>query len=328
MRLIHTFINMRVYFTSARSAALKLNGIFLGFIGSFEKFADLSAEDRIFAEILPESADYYPVSCVLDEKFFQSPPDFCDVYVFEGGAAVQITSFPARARELKVLRQERFGDALATLYCDGELKLSVERGNKFTLAVLPEEFSEGELSLHAIRTDNFIVATAAAGGQTELIVFSQSPEKVFANRVAAYSFSDCLYTEIAYNDPAKHVAKTQWDWTGEAFTMRSYSVLAQRKYLSEDINEALIPLLFFNEILVRGDPAQYLGEALKPRTGELGDYLGAFAGVCAPPELFYLTHPGKNAAGLIYPRAANLFEVKFFEVSLQNNAIVNIAPVE
>ena len=92
---------------SAKSAALKLNGIFLGFIGNFEKFTDLSPADRIFAEILPESGDFYPLSCVLDENFFKAPPDFCDVYVFEGGAIVQVTAFPARARELKVLRQER-----------------------------------------------------------------------------------------------------------------------------------------------------------------------------------------------------------------------------
>ena len=53
---------MRVYFMSAKSAALKLNGIFLGFIGNFEKFTDLSPADRIFAEILPESGDFYPLS--------------------------------------------------------------------------------------------------------------------------------------------------------------------------------------------------------------------------------------------------------------------------
>jgi|GEM_PF-1926993 hypothetical protein len=313
---------------SAKSAALKLNGIFLGFIGNFEKFTDLSPADRIFAEILPESGDFYPLSCVLDENFFKAPPDFCDVYVFEGGAIVQVTAFPARARELKVLRQERMDDALLTLYSEGDLKLSVERQNKFALTVLPREFEDCELSSQKLGGEVFFCASAPADGETELIVFSGTPEKTFVSRVLEYSFTDCLKTKIAYHDPAGHVAETEWAFSNGAFVMRRYSVTAQKTFDLAETNPALVPLLFFNEVLVRGDPSQYLGDALKPRAAELADYLGAFAGVSAPPELFDLQHPGKNAAGLVYPRSANLFEVRFFEVQMQGGLISNICPVE
>ena len=37
---------MRVYFLSSQNAALKLNGIFLGFVSNFEKFIDLSLEEK------------------------------------------------------------------------------------------------------------------------------------------------------------------------------------------------------------------------------------------------------------------------------------------
>lgn len=214
---------------SAKSAALKLNGIFLGFIGNFEKFTDLSPADRIFAEILPESGDFYPLSCVLDENFFKAPPDFCDVYMFEGGAIVQVTAFPARARELKVLRQERMDDALLTLYSEGDLKLSVERQNKFALTVLPREFEDCELSSQKLGGEVFFCASAPADGETELIVFSGTPEKTFVSRVLEYSFTDCLKTKIAYHDPAGHVAETEWAFSNGAFVMRRYSVTAQKR---------------------------------------------------------------------------------------------------
>lgn len=319
---------MRVYFTSARNAALKLNGIFMGFIGSFEKFADLNPKERIFAEILPENGDYYPLSCVLDENFFEQPPDFCDVYTFDGGAVIHVTAFPCRARELKVLKQTRFQDILVTLYTDGAPKLSVERKNNFSQATLPVEFAECEIASHTLNGNTLITASAAAGAEQDLIIFSDTPEKVYSGRVIDFSITDCLHTKITYNDPAKHEAEIQWTWTENSFSLKSYTVNATKQFDLSQTQPPLIPLLFFNEILVRGEPQIYLGDALKARTNELDGYLGNFAGVMSPPELFYSNYPHKLAAGLVYPRAANLFEVRFFEVKLENNLIANISPVE
>ena len=314
---------------SAQNAALKLNGIFLGFINSFERFTDLSVDDRIFAEILPESGNHYPVACVLDENFFQNPPDFCDVTNFEGGSIVRFTSFPARTRELKVLRQQRFDDLLFTLYSDGELKLSVDGKENFTQTALPAEFADCEFARHTLRGHHFISVGAPTDRDTELLLFSETGEKVFANRVRAFSFSDTLHTTIAYADPARHTAETDWHWDGARFSMQKYSVSAQKEFVPENTPPALIPLLFFHEILVCGEPERYLCEELKPRVHELSDYLGRFVGVAAPPELFTLRHPDTIAAGLVYPKAANRFELRFFATPLQpqTNRITNLTPI-
>ena len=48
--------------------------------------------------------------------------------------------------------------------------------------------------------------------------------------------------------------------------------------------------------------------------------------VTVPTEKFYAEHGDVRAAGLVYPKAENLFEVKYFAVDLENGKITNIYP--
>ena len=57
-------------------------------------------------------------------------------------------------------------DALLTLYSEGDLKLSVERQNKFALTVLPREFEDCELSSQKLGGEVFFCASAPADGET------------------------------------------------------------------------------------------------------------------------------------------------------------------
>ena len=81
-------------------------------------------------------------------------------------------------------------------------------------------------------------------------------------------------------------------------------------------------------MLTRGDFAKYLDDGLKQKAGDLKSYLGEFVSVTVPPEKFYLTHGDVAAAGLVYPKSKNLFEVKYFAVQLNGGKISNIFPVE
>ena len=47
-----------------------------------------------------------------------------------------------------------------------------------------------------------------------------------------------------------------------------------------------------------------------------------------PTEKFYAEHGDIRAAGLVYPKAANLFEVKYFAVDLSGEQISNVYPAE
>ena len=76
-----------------------------------------------------------------------------------------------------------------------------------------------------------------------------------------------------------------------------------------------------------GDPAPYLTPALAGRKALLKEYLGDFCGVYLPKEIFYLAHGQINAAGLVYRRAENAFDVRFFEAETDGGKIGNIRPV-
>ena len=60
----------------------------------------------------------------------------------------------------------------------------------------------------------------------------------------------------------------------------------------------------------------------------LKDYLGEFIGVTVPTEKFYAEHGDVHAAGLVYPKAQNLFEVKYYAVELTDGKVSNVFPVE
>ena len=79
--------------------------------------------------------------------------------------------------------------------------------------------------------------------------------------------------------------------------------------------------------MTRGDFAKYLSDELKTKAGDLKSYLGEFVSVAVPPEKFYLIHGNLPAAGLVYPKSGNLYEVKYFAVEFNEDKISNIYPV-
>lgn len=316
---------MRFYFLSGENAALKLNGLFLGFIGSFEKFTDITLSERILVEILPENSAFYPVSFVLDEKFLEKPADFCNVYIYDEGVIIEIINFTPHERELKILKQERIANTLLTLYDDGKPKLTLENDKNFTIETLPFEFEDCEFFEYFISGERFIAVCLQKDDEKILLVFSDDCKKVFANNVLSFSFDEALYTKISYKNPARHVAEIKWIWQNE-FTIADYSVKATREFLPDEIPNELLSVLFFNEILVRGEPEKYLCENLKSRSNELNNYLNNFIGVCQPPENFLLLHPETISVGLVFQKSKNKFEIKFFGIDVQDGKIANIFP--
>ena len=81
-------------------------------------------------------------------------------------------------------------------------------------------------------------------------------------------------------------------------------------------------------MLIKADYEKYLCEELKNKADALKSYLGEFLSVTVPPEKFFLLHGDIRAAGLVYAKGKNLYEVKFFAVEIENGKISNIFPVE
>ena len=129
---------MRVYFLSYMPAILKLNGLYIGMIDGFERHIELDPKDRVFAEIIPDE-NLQSINFFLDEKFFSSPPPFCDLYSMEGDFLIYIREYSVKNCRIEVLHQTRFCGNLVTLFAQGGLYISIE-GGEYSLEPLPPSF--------------------------------------------------------------------------------------------------------------------------------------------------------------------------------------------
>lgn len=308
---------MRTYFLSYLPAVLKLNGMYIGAIDGFERHIELDAKDRIFAEIIPDE-NLNGLNFFLDEKFFKSPPPFCDVYLLNGDALIYIREYAVKDSKIEVLHQTRFAGNLITVFTQGGVYLSVD-GAEYSLTPLP-------LSFKNFTADTFTLAgreVYAISDKSRLIVISDSGKIIYMNAAEKFEFADTLKIVANFETCTAAQAVYEYSYDGEKLTL----VSAEARELRPPEKE-IIPFAFFESVLIRADSKKYLCDELQEKAAALESYLGEFVSVTVPPEKFYIQHGEINAAGLVYPKSKNLYEVKFFAVDMQDGKITNIYPVE
>lgn len=116
---------MRVYFLSYKPAILKLNGLYVGGIDTFERHIEIDLSDSVLAEIVP-GENLQPVNFFINEKLLFEPPAFMDVYLMDGETLIFIKEYGNKSVNLSVIAQTRFCGNLVTLFSQGGLYLSVE----------------------------------------------------------------------------------------------------------------------------------------------------------------------------------------------------------
>lgn len=308
---------MRVYFLSGIPAILKLNGMYIGTIDGFERRIELDPADRVFAEIIPDE-NLHGVNFFLDEKFFTSPPSFCDLYLMEGDALIYVREYAVKDAKIEVLHQTRFCGNLITLFSQAGLYLSVE-GAEYSLTPLPQSFK------------NFTAETCTLAGrevyavsdEKHLIVISESGKIIFKSAADSFEFGDTLKICADFETCTAAQAECEYSYDGESLKLISALTRETRPPEKEILHFA-----FFESVLTAADCEKYLCDELKAKAADLRSYLGEFVAVTVPPEKFYLVHGNINAAGLVYPKSENLYEVKYFAVDFDGDKISNIYPVE
>ena len=308
---------MRVYFLSYVPAILKLNGMYIGAIDGFERHIELDPRDRIFAEIIPDE-NLQGVNFFLDEKFFSSPPPFCDLYCMEGDFLIYIREYAVKDGKIEVLYQTRFCGNLITLFTQGGLYLSVE-GGEYTLLPLPPSFKKFTAQAHTLAGREVF---AISNGR-HLILISERGKIIFKNASNAFEISDILKITADFETCNCAQAECEFSYDGESLTLISSKTIELRPPEKEILHFA-----FFESVLTGADCAQYLDDSLKERANDLKGYLGEFVSVTVPPEKFYTLHGNINAVGLVYPKSENFFEIKYFAVDIDDDKITNIYPIE
>ena len=309
---------MRIYFLSYKTAILKLNGLYVGGIDLFERHIEIDLADSVLAEIVP-GENLQPVNFFINEKLLSSPPDFMDVYLMDGEALIYIRKYGNKDAGLKVIAQTRFCGNLITLFSQGGIYLSVE-GGEYSLIPLPQGFASAKLEEKTIA--NLPVLEIKSGHA--LLILSDKGKRIFMNRVQKAEFKDTLDIEAEFETCTCSKAVCSYSYDGEKLTL-----ISSRTVETRPPERGIVHFAFFECVLTRGDFATYLDDSLKDRAEALKDYLGGFVSVTVPTEKFYAEHPEEQSAGLVYPKSANLFEVKYFATQISKEGkITNIYPVE
>lgn len=307
---------MRTYFLSYLPAALKLNGLYLGTVDGFERHIELDPKDNVFAELLPAN-NLQPVNFFLGESFFKNPPPFADVYLFDGDALIYIREYGAKDVKLNVIFQTRFCGNLITIFSQGGVYVAIE-GAEYVLQALPLPFADVTCVEKKLAGKDVL----AVFGGSELLIISHAGKIIFLNRAESAEFGDELQVCAPFETCTAAKAECTFDYDGEKLNL-----ISSRTIETRPPERSILHFAFFESVLTRGDCAKYLSDGLKNRAGELGSYLGNFVGVTVPTEKFYAVHGNIPAAGLVYPKGKNLFEIKYFKAEFSGDKIDNVLPV-
>lgn len=303
---------------SERTAALKLNGAYMGFIDGFERFVDVDGGEKILAEAVPGD-DALPLSFFIDDALFTSPPDFLDVYLTGGDAVIYVSRFERRTRGFKVIAQTGFCGGQYTLFStDGRVYLNCEKGADCTLHELPRCCENAGFTESSI--GGFPVLLI--GGDGYLTIISEDGRRVFYNPAESWQCGDKLLVTVNFNTCAGCRAVCTFGYDGNKMTLEG-----SRTEERVPPDETVLHFAFFESVLTRGDFAKYLCDDLKANAAALPGYLGEFVDVSVPYKKFYDEHGDIRAAGLVYPQSKNLFTVKYFAVDTEDGKITNIFEV-
>lgn len=314
---------MRIYFISSRTAGLKLDGIYVGIIDGFERFFDMDEDADVLAEVIPDG-NAEPLNFFINGDFFKNPPDFADVYLTDGDAIISLNRYKQKEDGIKVIAQKRFAGGLATLILNGGTPCLIVEGKTTESWELSREFANASLTESAIGGHPVLLVE----GEKCLTVISETGKRVFYNPCESREVGQRLEIRLTFNTCAGCRAHCAFAYDGNEMKLVESRTEETKKPAPETLHFA-----FFESVLTRADCAKYLCEELKPRANDLTSFLGEFVDVNIPPEKFYDDHPDicapeKYAAGLTYPLARNLFEIKYFAVEMQDGLIANIYEVE
>ena len=311
---------MKVYFLSSKPCILTLNGAYFGLTDTFERFAELSPKDNIFAQFTPE--DGLPIKFFLNENIRFHPPERCEVYLLRDGLAIFARDFPSSDTLLKAITQEREGKTLVTVFRQGSVQISIEGPDGFFIAPLPPSFEECRLQFY----QNFILVASP----TQIALFSAKGQRLLLENATEFSLEKgTLVATLPLSDRLNRTAKCTWELTGEEIKQTAFTVNQQtRVHLplgenapyetveSQNIRDEILPYAFFESVLIGADYESFLCDELKPKADGLKEFLGEY-------ESVVLTQT-PNVCGLVRKKAERLFEVDEYRVEIANGKITDV----
>lgn len=309
---------MYFYFSSDYPVALKLGGAFFSVINAEIKHCDIDLKTTTLVEVCPLISGQQSKCFLLDEHFNGRVHGGL-VTDLKGGYLIKFTR-AYTGGEFTVFAQEKFPDALVTVFNDSGLKISVETPSDFFAESVP--FSPYGAKIERFLSNGQPLILVTLSGEDELFfVYSidGKVQKVFSRRGKTCSVDNGLILTEELVDMAKHKVETKWEFENGLMHEKARTVTLSKNFSVDALPDKLLPYAFLEELLVGGDFTAYLDQSIKQNADKLGGYLGEFIGVMPPPLFRNYTE-----VGLIYAVDESTFKVDYCEFTITNKKICNI----
>ncbi|MBO7149349.1 MAG: hypothetical protein J6V71_00490 [Clostridia bacterium] len=309
---------MYYYFSAKFASILKINGVYYGEINQTTKRVEI-LECNSFIEVCPLELEHFPFSFILNDNFLISPPKNICVVDLKGGYLIEF-NFLQDNSAFAVLVQEKFNYAVATVFKENGLKVSIETPNDFFAETISFPAESAKITPFSLRNCRLIAITFL-GTETLLncYLLENNIQKVFSKTVSGCSFNNGFCSTEEFLDIAKHTLTIHWDIEENKLIKRDFSLSRAKDFCIDTLPEHLIAYAFLEELLCGGDTIEYLAENVKENKDFLVGFFGEFLGVMPPPDFREF-----DELGLIYKCAENKYKVEYFKFELQDKKICNI----
>lgn len=275
---------------------LSAGGLLLGSVDGHERSVELDPQNGVWCEL--KRPGCHPVCFEFDEKFLLDPPEHVRLYFTREGVTVYVYDFQREDASLRPLAQERIHGTNLTLYAQGRVQLSLQNETGFHIVNLGDEFEGAKLSAAG---DLFLVEAQAVfcliDRQGTILVRSEGVISERGARVTA---------EVPFHDSLGHAALCTW----EEGKLTDCRIRTARKPAP-----ATYALALFESTLIGADPAPYLADNLVEKADALKEFLGGFVSVVLTEK--------HDEVGLVYPRGDRVFEVRYFQVALEDDGKIS-----
>ena len=145
--------------------------------------------------------------------------------------------------------QQNFNYALATLYTDTLLKLSIETNSDFYIEDINFAPTTSRIDYFVMNNNKFILLHLTGSSQLlNIYHLTDKIKKVFSMAIDDYSINEALEISINYIDVLKHSVKYFFEFKNDCFTLIKQEVI--RKSGLNTFNNDLLKFMFFEELLV------------------------------------------------------------------------------
>lgn len=304
---------MYYYFSAITPLFLRLGGANFGVISEGVRAVDLDGAPLIEALSLngeSGSFNFFPT-----DEFLSSPPEFATVTDMQGGYLIKIMNFPVK-KGFAVIKQERIGNALITVFNDDGYKISIDSSGFYSES-LPFPFTEVKICPLSLSGRSFICVIYKSE-KYFIDLYDDKCEKVFSAVADDFSLSGGLFTVELKNDIAGHRIERSFGFIKEKIAETDRKVSYVKPFSVFSLPEKILPFAFAEELLCGGDLSPYISGELNGKIGKIKEFFGDFIGVTPPP-----TFRSFDEVGLVYRTGNRTYRIEYATFSVENRKITN-----